>query len=384
MGLMWLKNIAVKIEKKQDNIFTYPLEKQKAYIAHFPEPKDALERSYFQYCCQMKFHGKLQHALLNLAALPMSVLYLLKYTRIKAEKQNSQNDCIFICYDLPENIVPDSLRQRYPEMRSIRNTENSLDRDDTAFLKTIFKRYPFSWMFWLKMVLKVSQYSDTIKKYTPNTIVSCDEYSYTSSAMTAYCCSKGIKRINVMHGEKLYYMRDTFMEYDEYYVWDQHYVDLLTDMGARREQFHVEIPQSMRIQKLNNVSIQYDYTCYLQEENDETMHAIASTLRLLHSKGKRISVRPHPRYSDMKLVTKLFDFANIEDYKAVTIEQSLLQTGAVISLFSTVLNQASSNSIPIVIDDISNRNRFEKLKELRYIGLSKEHQLLTTIIGDLQ
>ena len=384
MGIGWLKSIATSIEKKQNNIFTYPVEKQKTYIAHFPEPKDALERSYFQYCCQMKFHGNLQHILLNLAALPMSVLYLLKFSHKNAVAQQCKTDCVFIRYDLPENVVPDSLRQRYPEMQSITTTENSLARDDTAFLKKIFKRYPFSWMFWLKMIVKVSQYSDTIKKYTPGTIVSCDEYSFTSSAMTAYCRSKGIKRINVMHGEKLYYMRDSFMEYDEYYVWDQHYVDLLTDMGAKKEQFRVELPGSMRIQKQDDVSIQYDYTCYLQDENEETLRTLAGALRSLHDNGKRISVRPHPRYSDRKLVTELFTFANIEDHKAVTIEQSLLQTGAVISLFSTVLNQAVTNAIPIVIDDISNQNRFKRLEELRYVCLYKEHKLLSEITGELQ
>lgn len=383
MGIGWLKSIATSIEKKQDNIFTYPVEKQKAYIAHFPEPKDALERSYFQYCCQMKFYGKPLHWLLNLAALPMSVLYLLKFSRKNAVAQECKTDCVFIRYDLPENVVPDSLRQRHPEMLSIRTTENSLDREDIAFLKTIFKRYPFSWMFWLKMIVKVSQYSDTIKKHSPGTIVSCDEYSFTSSAMTAYCRSKGIKRINVMHGEKLYYMRDSFMEYDEYYVWDQHYVDLLTDMGAKKEQFRVELPGSMRIRKQDDISTQYDYTCYLQDENEETLQTLAGALRSLHDKGKRISVRPHPRYSDGKLVTELFTFANIEDHKAVTIERSLLQTGAVISLFSTVLNQAVSNSIPIVIDDISNENRFEKLKQLRYVCLHKEHKLLSEIIEEM-
>ena len=384
MGIGWLKSIATSIEKKQNNIFTYPVEKQKTYIAHFPEPKDALERSYFQYCCQMKFHGNLQHILLNLAALPMSVLYLLKFSRKNAVAQECKTDCVFIRYDLPENVVPDSLRQRYPEMQSITTTENSLARDDTAFLKKIFKRYPFSWMFWLKMIVKVSQYSDTIKKYTPGTIVSCDEYSFTSSAMTAYCRSKGIKRINVMHGEKMYFMRDSFMEYDEYYVWDQHYVDLLTELRAEKEQFRVELPESMRLPAQDDISILYDYTYYLGNENEEALQTIANTMRALYDKGQRVCVRPHPRYSDIKLVRELFPFANIEDCKAVTIAQSMLQTKAAVSLYSTVLNQAASNAIPIVIDDVRNPSYFEKLKELRYIGLSKEHKLLTKIIGDIQ
>lgn len=384
MGLAWLKKVALFVEKKQKGIFTYSVDAQKAYLAHFPEPKDELERSYFQYCCQMQRSIVPIRLLFNLAALPMSVLFLLKYSRKTADVTVSPTDCVYIRYDLPENIIPDSLRQQYPAMVSVTAPENHLDREDIAFLKKMFKRYPFSWQLWLKTIVKVSQYSDTIRKYAPAAIVSCDEYSFTSSAVTAYCRSKGVKRINAMHGEKMYYIRDSFMEYDAYYVWDVHYVDLLTELRASKEQFRVELPQSMRLPERDDISIQYDYTCYLQSEKEETLKRLAKALGSLHKKGCRISVRPHPRYSNMALVTSLFDFANIEDCKAVNIERSLLQTGAVISLYSTVLNQAVCNDIPIVIDDISNPERFNKLKELKYICLNKDHKLLSEITGEMQ
>ena len=384
MGTEWLHKIALKVGEKQKGLFTYPVEQQKAYIAHFPEPRDELERSYFQYCCQATRDSKLLNGLFNLGALPLSIFFLLKYSHKHVAKAKEENDCIFFCDGKPENIIPDSLHQRYPGIVTITASESSLDREDTAFLKTLFKRYPFSWMFWLKIIIKVSRYSDAIKRYAPNAIISCDEFSFASSAMTAYCRSKGIKRINVMHGEKMYNLRDSFMEYDEYYVWDQHYVDLLSDMGAKKEQFRIELPASMRIQICDAIDLQYDYTYYLGNETTEISQAIANTLRLLSNKGQRICIRPHPRYSNMALVTKFFGSFNIEDCKAVTIEQSLLQTGAAISLYSTVLNQAASNSIPIVIDDITNPDRFKKLKELRYICIYKEHKLLSEILGEAQ
>lgn len=384
MGLAWLKKAAAKIEGKRNSIFTYPVNKQQAYIAHFPEPKDQLERSYFQYCCQMKLSGKLMHWLLNLAALPMSLALLLKYSRKHVAASDCKTDCLFIRYDLPENIVPDSLRQRYPEMLSIQTLGNCLDREDIAFLKTIFKRYPFSWLFWLKMTIKVSQYSDAIKKHSPGSIISCDEYSFTSSAITAYCHTKGIKRINVMHGEKLYDMHDAFSKYDEFFVWDQAYVDLLVSLRSDADQFVIERPQSLHIINDGHIEKKYDYTYYLTEETDAELEIIAGKLKELQSKGLRISVRPHPRFSDMRRVTAYFSFANIENGKIITIEESLLQTGAAIALHSTVLYQAVSNSIPIVIDDIRNRSHFEKLKELRYVCLHKQHKLLSEITGETQ
>ena len=71
------------------------MDKQEAYIAHFPQPKDGIERGYFQHRCQMKLRG-----------------------------------------------------------------------------------YPFSWMLWLKVIIKVAQYSHAITQNKQQAIISCNEYSY--------------------------------------------------------------------------------------------------------------------------------------------------------------------------------------------------------------
>lgn len=382
MGLTWLKNIAVKIEKKQSNDFTYPVDKQKSYIEHFPEPKDALERSYFQYCCQMKLYGRPLHWLLNLAALPMSIGLLLKYNRKHVEKTKRKIDGVFIRYDLPENIVPNSLHRLYPNMLSVETLGNCLDWEDMTFLKTIFKRYPFSWMLWLKVIIKVSQYSDTIKRYTPDAIISCNEFSYTAPILTEYCHMCGVKSINVMHGEKYYYMRDSFAYYDKFFVWSQVYVDLFISMRAAKDQFVVEAPRSLHIENDGSIEKKYDYTYYLAAATDEELEITAGNLKKLHDRGKRISVRPHPRYSDINKVCALFPFANVEDVKAVTIEESVLQTSAAVAICSTVLYQAYCNSIAAIIDDVSAPAQFSRLKEVRYAMLSLEHRLLSEILEE--
>ena len=382
MSAAILKKIAVIIEKKENGLFSYPVEKQEKYIRRLNNPKDEFERSYFQYRCQMKLYRPILRVLLNIAALPLSVVYLMKYKRNRVISTD-KHKCIFIKNGLPENIIPSSLKRREGEIVAVEMVENTINKRDMLFLRTLFKRYPFSWMLWLKTIIKLSQYSAVIAKYSPDVLVSCDEFSFTSSIMTKYCRDNGIKRINVMHGEKLYFMRDTFVDYDEYYVWDQYYVDLLTALGAREGQFCVELPESMLIKKQEDVCVCYDYTYYLAAENKDTLRAISNIMRTLYDKGNRISVRPHPRYTDIRLVNEMFEFANIEDCKAVTIEQSLLQTGTAISLFSTVLNQAVNNSIPIIIDDLSNRKHFEKLRELKYVVLSKEHRLLSEVVEEV-
>ena len=86
--------------------------------------------------------------------------------------------------------------------------------------------------------------------------------------------------------------------------------------------------------------------------------------------------------ANMDIVKKVFAFANVEDTTKISIEQSLLQSGAAISLYSTVLNQALCNSIPIIIDDMSNPENFNKLKELGYVCLYKEHKLLSEVVEE--
>lgn len=379
MGANLLKTIALKIESKQDSIFTYPVNSQRAYIAKLGVPRDELERGYFQFLCQMKLYGGLLAAVLNVAALPVSLAYLLK-SKSNTAVAAKQSDCIFVSNGLPENIVPNSLKEQYGAIQTVSSQNRCLDREDMAFLKTLFKRYPFSWLLWLKVIYKLSSYSYVIKQHQPKALLCCDEFSFTSSIMTKYCRAKGVQLYNIMHGEKLYFMRDAFVCYDRYYVWDPYYADLLTDMGADKDQFRIEQPDSLIIRDPVACQKQYDYTYYLAAEEEDVLKKIAASLKALSDRGMRISVRPHPRYSDLALVEKIFTFANIEDAARCTIQQSLLQTGGAISLYSTVLTQAVCNQIPIVIDDISNPVHFAKLKELQYVCLKKEHKLLSQVV----
>lgn len=383
MGLKWLKNIAVKIETKQNSVFTYPVDKQKAYIEHFPNPKDGIERGYFQYCCQMKLRGAILHWITNVAALPLSLYLLATYKNTRSETQQPA-DAVFFSGGNRTNIVPDSLLKKYQNIAVISSDDKSLNREDCYFLKTVFRRYPFSWMLWLKLIIKVAQYSYTITKYKPQAVISCNEFSYTAPILTEYCRMRGVRSINVMHGEKLYDMHDAFSKFDEFFVWDQAYVDLLVSMRSSEDQFVIEQPQSLRIGCKHQIEKEYDYTYYFTEETDEELEIIAQSLKKMQEKGMRISVRPHPRFSDIRKVSMHFSFVNIENKENVTIEESLLRTNAAISLHSTVLYQAVCNSIPIVIDDIRNKKHFDKLKELEYICLNKEHKLLSELLGEMR
>ena len=380
MGLSWLKTIAVRLEKKQDNIFTYPVEKQKAYIVHFPEPKDELDRSYFQYCCQMKLYGAFYHGLLNLAALPCSLLLLLKYKKVHLEPEETKK-CVFIRYDLPENVVPHSLRERYPEMYAVSKMENCLNKEDVDFLKGIFKRYPFSWLFWMKNIIKVSQFSAVMSRFSPEAIITCEEYSFTCSAITQYCHNHNVRRINVMHGEKLFYMRDSFGSFDEFYVWSQEYEELFCQLRAAKDQFCIEVPPSLLFEK-QDVGKSVDYTYYLQDQSGDKLVRIVNAMKHLAEKGNKVVFRPHPRYTPLEELKQLCDGSGIEIEinREISIEESVMRTENVISVFSTVLQQAYYNHVSIVIDDISNPEKIEKLRERGFVMLQTPHQKLSELM----
>lgn len=375
-----LRKMAVLLERRQYALFSYDVDKQRKYIEKLGNPRDEIERSYFQYKCQMQFNGKGITFLLNLISFPVAIIYWFKYGKKGQVNQMEPKSLVFFRDGKPENILPKSLKNKYDTIESNPVEGTLLTEKDKKFIKKIIYRYPFSWQFILKCLIKIGRYSFAIEEYSPKAIAVCAEYSFTSSVLTAYCKQRNIKHIDVMHGEKMYYMRDSFFKFDECYIWDEYYGKVLTSMKADRNQFVVEVPASLKFDEELPRIQKYDYTYYLGAESEDVLKKIAKILEKLYKNGKRISIRPHPRYSNMELVKKIFAFANVEDTKKISIEQSLLQSGAAISLYSTVLNQALYNSIPIVIDNMSNPENFAKLKELGYVCLYKEYELLSNVM----
>lgn len=375
-----LRKMAVFLERRQDALFSYDVKKQKDYITKLGNPRDDIERSYFQYKCQMQFNRKCITVLLNLFSLPFAIIYWIKYGKQIKVKRLEHKTLIFFRDGKPENILPKTLYKKYKIIENNPIEGIILTPNDKKFLLKIIYRYPFSWQFILKCLIKIGRYSFAIEEYSPEAIVVCAEYSFTSSVLTAYCEERKIRHIDVMHGEKMYYMRDSFFRFNECYVWDEYYRQILSSMKADMDQFVIEVPTSLKFDKGLTRTQMYDYTYYLGAESEETLKKISVILDKLYKRGKKISIRPHPRYSNIVRIKKIFSFANVEDTNIISIEQSLLNSAAAISLYSTVLNQALYNSIPIIIDNMSNPENFKKLKELEYICLNKEHKLLSEIL----
>lgn len=364
-----LNSLLTKIAVNDDAIFSVDINKQREYLNRFDEPKDDIQRSYYQYKCQMfLIRSSLIKILINLGSLPLIIYYLLKKNDYIEEHQESS--FVFFSDGKPENILPLSIRDE-GEIRIIESKKECIDKKIRRQLVQVAFRYPFSWHLILKVLIKLKYYCYVIKQYNPRRIITCNEYSFTSSILTQYCESLNIQHINVMHGEKLYFIRDSFFRYHKCYVWDEYYKSLLCDLRADSQQFIVEVPPALLLQNKECYEKdrfqKVDYTYYLASEKEDIIEKIVDNLKELQALKRKVRARPHPRYTLESTISYLLkEGIEVENISKTTIEDSLKTTKNAISLYSTVLNQAYNNKIGTIIDDLSDSKKYLKLAERRY------------------
>ena len=182
-----------------------------------------------------------------------------------------------------------------------------------------------------------------------------------------------------MQGEAFGSPRASFFHFDKCFVWDLYYKEMFISFGAAPEQFVVSLPQCLQKIQSAGVEKKIDYTYYLGGDPDEELAVVRAALDKLVTKGFICEVRPHPRWSNMETVRKVFEGISIQDTSTVNIDKSILQTKNAISLYSTVLLQAYYNDVHVVIDDLSSPNKFKMLESYQYIMLNKPHKLLSEI-----
>lgn len=383
MGIIqWLSKMQNAVAVKRDPTFLIPVKKQLDYIGRFPEPKDDIQRGYFQYRAQAMLRGRFTNSLISIASFPVALMMLLKFCRAAAPEKEEvcDNRAVMFRDGKPANIMPAVLKAEFSECITDPVEGSFLRKGDLRMVWELIRRYPLSWQFVLKSIIKMARYRYAIDKYGPKALIVCNEYSFTSSVLTEFCARNQVELVNVMHGDKFLHIHDSFFRFHRCYVWDEHYVNLFRTMRAEPTQFRVEVPDSLRFQVTQIPEKCYDYTVYLGAEGREALIKLHEVLSALKAQGASVNVRPHPRYTDKEILSQLYTDMHIEDTSSETIEMSVLKSRAVISQFSTVLLQAHYNGIPVVIDDITNPERFAKLEELRYIMLNVEHKLLSETV----
>lgn len=377
-----IKKVSTVFEPKEDPMFSFSIENQKVFLENLCLPKDDIERSYNQYLCQRAMRKKPFSFVSNIASGAIILFYIIRTYSRKYELVKKHN-AIFLHDGKNNSIIPMSLwEEEYGDIIRSDGQDYVLTTWDLKYIFNIWKRHPLSMEFLLKNVIKIARYRALVIKNNPKAIIVCVEYSYTSSLLTDWCSKNGVQHINVMHGEKLFYIRDSFFRFHKCYVWDEYYVELFMKLRADVEQFIVEVPEALHFSEKKYYNKELDFTYYLMDESKEELIKILDIMKILKNKGYSVAVRPHPRYSDRATINVLFEGVTyIEDGNVVSIEESILRTRNAISLYSTVLNQAYHNGVDIVIDDISDKKKYNKLYELQYrIMYITDKKLLSEIL----
>ena len=369
-----------QIWKKWDkSFFDVPVCEQISYLNSLSQPKSEIDRSYKQYLCQNFFVPCWKILVENLASLCLFpiVILCLWMNRFWIKKAHH----IPAIGDLKgfEEVIPEELRAQYTIDNNAWINSFSLSFKDILFIIPIFIKYIMHPFFSFKCMIKISMYSSMIKRHQPIAFIVHDECSFTSSVLTVYCHNRDVKHINVMHGEKLFYIRDSFFNFDEFYVWDKYYIELFQKLRANTRQFIIAVPQSLKFDVPSNYSKKYyaDYKYYLARINREDMESIVNSMRFVKAEGKIVKYRPHPRYTNMNILESIVDREQIEYPNEISIASSIVNMQVAVGSYTTVLNQAIHNNKKILLDDVTYKKQYDKLSELMYIFANRDYPLLS-------
>jgi hypothetical protein len=372
-----------KLYIKNQSVFLIDVDEQKRFLYSLPEPRDFFESSYYQYLCQMKRIPFILQTVQNFSSIFLIAFYMIKL-RINYKKYTQpqkSNIALFLNEGIDVESIPNSLKKEFEVIIECDFAdEMMIGPKELYFIRRLVKRFWFFPYFVLKNILKISVYAAKIYRYNPKAIIFFNEYSFTSSLLTEYCHTHNVEHINIMHGEKLFNIRDSFVKFDRYFVWDEHYIKLMTTLRAPINQFRVEIPPSLLKGNHEEKIPIFDFTYYLGDERELDLLGIKKTLLLICKDPSRICVRYHPRYSDCLSVKKIFHDFQVENPFEITISESFCRTHNIVSLFSTVLFQAYVNKKNIVIDDLTNKSKYEKLVDLDYFMLKKSFKRVSDLI----
>lgn len=379
--LLNLINRIKKLLSPREDLRKCKLQKDIRFLNELKEPSNDRERSYCQYLCQMNNIGILKRMFVNFVSLVLYFPFLFALLAMSNMKSHNQQKKSIFWNKLGKNIIPISIQKKYNPFKITDREIGFLLAEDIFYLISIMKNIGFHPYFHLKTLLRISYYRKIIMKYHPDVIIATCEYSFTSSVLTEYCEKKKVKHINIMHGEKLWDIHDSFFRFSKCYVWDDFYVELFKSLKAFPTQFRIELPPSMKI--VGEIGKTIDYKFYLDSLSKRELKRIALYCDLIKKSGYSVMVRPHPNSSNIKKLKRYIDISMIEDNK-IGIDTSILTTKSIIAKCSTVINQAYYAGKEIIIDDITDKKLFSILKERNYIGFKLEHKLLSVVLDNLK
>jgi len=376
--------ILVFLQKGDKGDFETPVEEQRTFLNSLPEPHNDIDRGYNQYLCQNFFVAKWKRILFNTVSFPLFPVVVLYYLLKRMFVHKGEHVDAIIENKGMDEVVPEVVKTKYAPVSKYWAEGSSFSLKDICFLIKLCRKSPLQPFFAFKSMMNVARYSDMIKRHSPNVMIQFGEFSFSSSILTSYCHSHGIKHVDIMHGEKIFCIKDAFHHYDECYVWNDFYINLFLSLRAAPEQHIVALPPSMQImtERHKNTHFYADYKYYLESFSEAEIQSIIASMQFAKIAGKTVKYRPHPRYSDVSLLRKYVGEDEIEYPKEVPILESISNTDNVVGLFTTVLAQAYYSGINVIMDDVTYKELYDNCLTLKYMLVEKvqdtlsKHQIL--------
>lgn len=355
-------------------------EEELAFFAAQPAPQDAVDQAYIKYRCMTWYnYPKRIRGLFHAVSFVMLPFCRLYYTvkGVSAPKDADRKTAVLrvnpvIGY---EDILPDGLIDEGDTalIRSYKMSRGVLTPEAKALYLESSRRYPHAYYFRLLTLLKLAEYGGWMQTYAPEKIVVyANERDFVLPLKTALCEQNGVSHISFMHGDLTFSIEKSYLQYSAYYLWDEHYKDMLTRVGADDTQFRIYTPEKYRLSFDGVAEPAYYLTFYFSSEKHEALRNIHRMLQALQKEGKRCKVRPHPRYSDLPFLKEVFTDIEIEDPHEVDLYDSMAKSRHIAGLKSTVLLQAYYAGKPVILDDVSDPEYLEYLRKCDYILLQKD------------
>lgn len=370
------------------------LEEQKAYLAAFPDPKDDYERSFFKYKCFFEYcyHDRAWVKLLyNVGACLILPFVRLKLTHISPKASERTVDALYENVPrLPnDDILPDIVKEQHKitaDIIEINYEGIFLDPCAKDICLELKKRYFFSFYFRLIVMIKLAQFSQYLQTYHPKAILfySC-ERDFSGPLLTLLCERKGSRYEAYMHGDYIFTLCFAFQRYSTYYTWDELYNEMFQQLRCDFPMV-VYVPGKLKgiAKKKDDRTCRYFATYYFSDESKQSASIIHEAFKTMHRHGLRCKIRPHPRFSDIDMLRRLFSDFEIEDTRAYPLADSIQDSFFVIGLNTTVLSQAFFSNKTVVIDDISDPRRYQQLESRGFIMLRRPHRTLSEVMQSLE
>ncbi|MDM1086233.1 hypothetical protein [Myroides odoratimimus] len=325
-------------------------------------PNKGVYDSIYQYKAQTFKKSLLDILILQIVSFCAFFLLTIRYLFSPIKKSINLYDVAFFY----KKDIFDSSVIGNKELVFIDANQGSLTFGDFCFICKVLYKTRFNFIIMSTVVYRMAQSSFAIRTYSIKELWVNMEYSCASGILKDYCFNKNIVLNNFMHGEKILTLRDAFSCFDRFYVWNNDYFDMFQTLNTNSEIIISNPWLSKSIEIKANRNPVKRTICYFfkgVESDEEVLRLQESFDRLRVEFSFKIYVKDHPRQG---IVSSRFTNVSVID-KDVNFEYLYSTIDYLCAQYSTVLTQCEMLGVNYLVDDISNIELANKLKERGYL-----------------